>query len=70
MGESAVPHQIENLVRTPAGGSGLKVLAGLALMVLTGCFGPPTMRYDIQEYNKQTIASEQKMLLFNLGRLS
>jgi hypothetical protein len=69
-GESAVPHQTENLVRTPTGGRGLKVLAGLALMVLAGCFGPPTMRYDIQEYNKQTIASEQKMLLFNLGRLS
>ncbi len=28
------------------------------------------MRYDIQEYNKQTVSSEQKMLLFNLGRLN
>src|SRR5260370_33617577 len=28
------------------------------------------MRYDIQEYNKQTVMSEQKMLLFNIGRLN
>jgi len=28
------------------------------------------MRYDIQEYNKQTVTSEQKMLLYNLGRLN
>jgi hypothetical protein len=42
----------------------------LVLMALAGCFGPPTMHYDIQEYNKQVVSSEQEMLLYNIGRLN
>jgi hypothetical protein len=35
----------------PTGWRGLKGLLSLVLVGLTGCFGPPTMHYDIQEYN-------------------
>jgi hypothetical protein len=48
----------------------LRALISLVVVAFTGCFGPPTMHYDIQEYNKEALSSEEKMLLFNIGRLS
>jgi len=41
----------------------------LAAVGLLGCFGAQAMHYDIQEYNKQVVSSEQEMLLYNIGRL-
>jgi hypothetical protein len=37
--------------------------------ILSGCFGAPAMQYDIQDYNRSIVASEKKMLLFNIGAL-
>src|SRR5208283_2045098 len=65
-----MPDQSRKIVRQAAGWRGLKGLLSLALVALTGCFGPPTMHYDIQEYNKQVVSSEQEMLLYNIGRLN
>jgi hypothetical protein len=70
MGDRAMPNQAKILVAQAAAWSRFKALIGLVLVALAGCFGAPAMRYDIQEYNKQTVMSEQKMLLFNLGRLN
>ncbi|MGH7925366.1 MAG: hypothetical protein ACREQH_12335, partial [Candidatus Binatus sp.] len=61
--------QATKIVRRLAGWRRLTALIGFALVALTGCFGAEAMRYDIQEYNKQIVYSEQKMLLFNIGRL-
>jgi hypothetical protein len=58
------------LVAPATGWRRFRALIGLMLVALAGCFGAPAMRYDIQEYNKQTVMSEQKMLLFNIGRLN
>jgi hypothetical protein len=48
---------------------GTKALIYLALVALTGCFGPPAMHYDIQQYNKAVLSSEEEMLLYNIGEL-
>jgi hypothetical protein len=47
----------------------LLISATLALLAFSGCFGAPAMHYDIQEYNKATVASEKEMLLYNVGAL-
>jgi hypothetical protein len=47
-----------------------KATLSLTLLSLVGCFGPPTMHYDIQEYNKQIVSSEQQMLLYNIWVLN
>jgi hypothetical protein len=70
MGEGAMRNKGTKLVAPAMGWRKLRTLVGLVLVALTGCFGPRAMRYDIQEYNKQTVSSEQKMLLFNIGRLN
>lgn len=64
-----MPNQATKIGGQGAGRCGLKALAGLALVALAGCFGPPTMHYDVQEYNKQVVSSEKEMLLFNIGEL-
>jgi hypothetical protein len=40
--------------------------------VLDGCLGlgPISMRYDMQQYNKDVLLSEQRMLLYNVGLLN
>src|SRR5713101_796018 len=48
---------------------GTKALIYLALVALTGCFGAPAMHYDIQQYNKEALSSEEEMLLYNIGEL-
>ena len=58
------------LVGQSTGWRRLKASIGLVLAALAGCFGPPTMHYDVQEYNKQVVSSEQQMLLYNIGRLN
>jgi hypothetical protein len=40
------------------------------IFVLTGCFGPGTMHYDIQQYNKEVLSSEKEMLLYNIAALA
>src|ERR1700731_2215456 len=70
MGDRAMRNKGTKLVAPATGWRRLRSLIGLMLVALAGCFGPPAMRYDIQEYNKQTVMSEQKMLLFNIGRLN
>lgn len=47
----------------------LEALLFLATIALAGCFGPPAMHYDIQEYNKQVVSSEKEMLLYNIAAL-
>jgi hypothetical protein len=47
----------------------INVLLCVSLMTLTGCFGPRTMRYDIQQYNKDVLESEKEMLLYNIASL-
>jgi hypothetical protein len=64
-----MPNQATTLIVRSTGWRRLKAAIVLALMALAGCFGPPTMHYDIQEYNKQVVSSEQEMLLYNIGRL-
>jgi hypothetical protein len=46
-----------------------RTISRLLVLALTGCFGPPTMHYDIQEYNKQILSSEEQMLLYNIAML-
>jgi hypothetical protein len=58
------------LIAPATGCRKLRAPVVLVLMALAGCFGPPTMHYDIQEYNKQVVSSEQQMLLYNIGRLN
>jgi hypothetical protein len=57
------------ITRQATGWRALKALIGVALVLLAGCLGPPTMHYDIQEYNKQALSAEEEMLLFNIGEL-
>lgn len=64
-----MPDQTTKIIRQPAGWRWLEGLLSLTLVALTGCFGPPTMHYDIQQYNKQALSSEEEMLLFNIGEL-
>jgi hypothetical protein len=64
-----MPNQATTLIVRSIGWRRLKALIGLVLMALAGCFGPPTMHYDIQEYNKQVVSSEKQMLLYNIGAL-
>jgi hypothetical protein len=40
------------------------------ILVLTGCFGPGAMHYDIQQYNKEVLSSEKEMLLYNIAALA
>jgi hypothetical protein len=47
-----------------------KSLLFLLFWALEGCFGPPTMKYDIAAYNKNIVQSETEMLLYNIGRLA
>jgi hypothetical protein len=47
-----------------------KALAVFAPAVLARFFGSPTMRYDIDAYNRYAESAEEQMLLFNIGRLS
>jgi hypothetical protein len=61
--------RVREITRELVGWRGLKLFIYLILGALSGCFGPPTMHYDIQEYNKQVVSSEQQMLLYNVGRL-
>jgi hypothetical protein len=61
--------QARKVVRQLTGWRALKVLIYLTLGMVTGCFGPPTMHYDIQEYNKEALDAEEQMLLFNIGEL-
>jgi hypothetical protein len=61
--------QAKTIVRRPTGRRRLKALFYLILGALTGCFGPPTMHYDIQKYNKEVLSSEEEMLLYNIGEL-
>jgi hypothetical protein len=46
-----------------------KALLYALSVILSGCFGAPAMQYDIQDYNRAAVASEKKMLLFNIGAL-
>jgi hypothetical protein len=41
----------------------------VVLFALSGCFGPHYMKDDIEAYNRAAVASEQEMLLYNIGRL-
>ncbi len=61
--------QASKIVRQLTSWRGLKASVLAVLIALTGCFGAPAMHYDIQEYNKAVVSSEQEMLLFNVGRL-
>jgi hypothetical protein len=47
----------------------LRILIGLAVVGLTGCFGPTFMNMDMGNYNQQIIAGEEEMILFNIERL-
>ena len=62
-------HHDTRLVGRATGWHTLKALLGFLVVALAGCFGPPTMHYDVQEYNKQVVSSEKEMLLFNIGEL-
>src|SRR5580658_660378 len=64
-----MPNQATTLIVRSIGWRRLKASIGLVLVALAGCFGPPTMHYDIQEYNKQVVSSEKQMLLYNIGAL-
>ncbi len=64
-----MPDRAEKVVGKSRGKGPLKVLIGVVLVALAGCFGPPTMHYDVQEYNKQVVSSEKEMLLYNIGEL-
>ena len=61
--------QAWKLVRQLSGQRRLKVFVVAVVITLTGCFGPRYMRSDIQDYNKAAVASEEEMLLYNIGRL-
>jgi len=58
-----------NKVREAIGFQLLRALVSLVLLTSTGCFGALAMHYDIQAYNKETLSSEEEMLLFNIGEL-
>jgi hypothetical protein len=47
----------------------VKALLSMIPLMLAGCFGPPTMHYDVQEYNKEVVSSEKEMLLYNIAEL-
>ena len=61
--------QARIVVRQLNGWRWLKASILVTLIALTGCFGARAMHYDIQSYNKSAVASEQEMLLYNIGRL-
>jgi hypothetical protein len=62
--------QTRKIVGQAIGWRGLKGLLSLALVALTGCFGPTFMANDMDAYNRHYIDSETEMLLFNIGQLS
>jgi hypothetical protein len=41
----------------------------LTTLIFAGCFGAQSMHYDVQQYNKEVLSSEQEMLLYNLAAL-
>jgi hypothetical protein len=47
----------------------LRILIGLAVVGLAGCFGPTFMNMDMENYNRQIISGEEEMILFNIERL-
>jgi hypothetical protein len=64
-----MPDQATQVVGQTIGWRRLKAFIGLVFVVFAGCFGPQSMHWDIQEYNKQVVSSEKEMLLYNIGAL-
>ncbi len=47
----------------------LKLLMSLVLLTQAGCFGPWSMKQDIDLYNRNIVDAETDMFVYNIGRL-